>query len=62
MDENDFEGSIVLEELAALGLVDDFLDAVDSDDLPKAISLLREAEINEETIAMVLKKVEDGDI
>ena len=33
MDDTDFEGTLVLEQLAAIGKVDDFFDAVDSDDV-----------------------------
>jgi hypothetical protein len=32
MDEKDFEGTLVLERLAEIGRVDDFFDAIDSDD------------------------------
>lgn len=33
MDESDFEGTVVLKQLAAIGRVEDFFDAIDSDDL-----------------------------
>src|SRR5262245_34930430 len=33
VDESDFEGTLVLEQLAAVGSVEDFFDAVDSDDI-----------------------------
>src|SRR5687768_1798789 len=33
MDEADFEGTFVLEELAAIGKVEDFFDAIDADDV-----------------------------
>jgi hypothetical protein len=39
MDERDFEGALVLEQLAAISRVDDFFDAIDSDDVPRAASL-----------------------
>jgi hypothetical protein len=61
MDESDFEGTLVLEKLAEIGKVGDFLDAVDSDDFGKAASLMRRAKIDSETIAIVLKKMGDAD-
>ena len=36
MDESDFEGTLVLEQLAAIGKVDDFFDAIDADDTQRA--------------------------
>ena len=59
MDEFEFEGSLLLEKLAALNLVDEFYAAVDSDDLSEVVSLLRDAEVDEETIAIVIKKIQD---
>ncbi len=59
MNESDFEGSLVLEKLARLGLVDDFMAAVDSDNAEKAAELMRSADIDEETIELTLKKMAD---
>jgi hypothetical protein len=59
MDENDFEGSKVLELLASMNLVDEFFEAIDSDDISAVVSLLRDASIDEETITAVLRKIED---
>lgn len=63
MPEEDFEGSLVLEKLAAIGERDAFFDAIDSDDLATAGSLLRRAGVDAETIQIVLKKMQaaDGD-
>lgn len=61
MNENDFEGSLVLEKLGAIGLVEDFFEAIDSDDFKSAISLLQDADVDEETIRAVLKKIGDGE-
>ena len=36
MDENDFEGTLVLEKLAEIDKVDAFYEAIDSDDFAKA--------------------------
>ena len=61
MDETDFEGTLVLEQLAAIGKVEDFFDAVDSDDLARATALMRRAQIDAATIAVVLRKMEESD-
>ena len=57
MNEDEFEGTLVLEKLAALDLVSDFYDAIDSDDIEKAIVLLKKARIENSTISIVLKKI-----
>jgi hypothetical protein len=57
VDENDFEGTVVLEKLAEIGRLDDFFEAIDSDDFDKAKSLMVRAKIDSETIAIVLKKM-----
>jgi hypothetical protein len=61
MDESDFEGTLVLEKLAEIGKVDDFFDAVDSDDFSKAEALMKRANVDRATIAIVLKKMSDAD-
>jgi hypothetical protein len=61
MDENDFEGTLVLEQLAAIGRVEDFFDAIDSDDVERATSLMRKAKIDAPTIAIVVKKMQAAD-
>jgi hypothetical protein len=61
MDENDFEGSIVLEQLAAIGKVDEFFEAIDSDDVERATRLMKTAGIDTSTIATVVRKMEEGD-
>jgi len=61
MDESDFEGTLVLEKLAEIGKYEDFFDAIDSDDLGKAQSLMKKAGVDAETIAVVLKKMSDAD-
>jgi hypothetical protein len=61
MDESDFEGTLVLEQLAAAGRVEDFFDAIDADDVGRAAALMKEANIDAPTIAMVVKKIEAGD-
>lgn len=61
MDETDFEGTLVLEKLAEINKVDAFFEAIDADDFDKAKSLMKRANIDAETIAIVLKKMNDSD-
>jgi hypothetical protein len=61
MDDTDFEGTLVLEQLAAIGKVEDFFDAIDSDDVQRATSLMKRAKIDASTIATVIRKMEEGD-
>lgn len=61
MDEQDFEGTLVLEKLAEIGEVDAFFEAVDGDDFATAKTLMKRAKLDDETIAMVLKKMNDAD-
>ena len=61
MDESDFEGTLVLEQLAAIGKVDDFFDAIDSDDTQRATTLTKQAGVDASTIATVIKKMEASD-
>ena len=61
MDESDFEGTLVLEKLAEINKLDDFMEAVDSDDFETAFGLMKRARIDAETIATVLKKMRQAD-
>ena len=61
MNESDFEGTLVLEQLAEIGRVEDFFDAIDADDAQRAVSLMKKAKIDASTIAIVLKKMADAD-
>jgi len=60
-DESDFEGTIVLEQLAGIGRVEEFFDAVDADDVERATSLMTRAQIDAPTTAMVVKKMKAAD-
>lgn len=60
MNELDFEGTLVLEKLATLDLVDDFFEAIDSDNIHEVESLLRQADIDEETIEEILRQIEEA--
>lgn len=59
MDENDLEGTLVLEKLAEINKVDEFFEAIDSDNLGKAISLMKKAQVDADTIAQVLKQIKE---
>lgn len=61
MDEADFEGTLVLEKLAEIGALDDFFEAIDSDDFAAAKALMRKARIDSETIELVCRKMADAD-
>ena len=61
MDEADFEGTLVLEQLAAIGKVEDFFDAVDSDDVERARALMKRANLDASTIATVIRKMQESD-
>jgi hypothetical protein len=61
MDEADFDGTIVLERLAEIGRVDEFFEAIDSDDVERAVALMRQAGVDRETIAIVVRKIEQAD-
>jgi hypothetical protein len=61
MDDTDFEGTLVLEKLAAIDKVDEFFEAIDSDDVERATRLMRAARIDAPTIAIVIRKIEEGD-
>ncbi len=61
MDETDFEGTLVLEQLAAIGKVEEFFDAIDADDVGRATSLMKKAKVDASTIAVVVRKMEESD-
>jgi hypothetical protein len=61
MDDSDFEGTLVLERLAAIDKVDEFFEAVDSDDVARATALMKTAGIDAPTIATVVRKMEAAD-
>jgi hypothetical protein len=61
MDDTDFEGTLVLEQLAAIDKVDEFFEAIDSDDVARATVLMKRAGVDASAIATVVRKMEDGD-
>lgn len=61
MDESDFEGTLVLEQLAAVGQVDAFFEAIDADDVVRAVRLMKSANVDAPTMAIVVRKMEESD-
>lgn len=61
MDEDDFEGTLVLEKLAEINKVEEFFDAIDSDDVDRAKVLMKKANVDQQTIAIVIKKILEAD-
>jgi hypothetical protein len=61
MDESDFEGTIVLEQVAAIDRVDEFFEAIDADDVDRAVALMKRADVDASTIAIVVQKMEAAD-
>lgn len=61
MNQTDFEGTLVLEKLAEIGKVDEFFEAIDSDNFGEVKALMMAADLDSETIAVVLKKMSDAD-
>lgn len=54
---NDDLGSLVLEKLAELGLIDDFYKAVDSDDFSKIEEVLSSAGVEDKTIGSIIQQL-----
>ncbi|KHD87154.1 MAG: hypothetical protein OM95_16135 [Bdellovibrio sp. ArHS] len=61
MDESDFEGTLVLEQMVSINKLDEFFEAIDSDDMQAALRLMKKAQLDAETISLVLKKMKDAD-
>ena len=61
MDDRDFDGTLVLEQLAAIDRVDDFFEAIDADEVRRAVALMKQAGLDATTIAVVVKKIEESD-
>jgi len=61
MDDADFEGTLVLERLAAMDRVDEFFEAIDADDVRRATALMKAAGVDAPTIAIVVRKMEEAD-
>ena len=61
MEDTDFQGTLVLEKLAEINRVDEFFEAVESDDFDRARLLMRQAGIEADTIVTVMRMIKDGD-
>jgi hypothetical protein len=61
MDRDDFEGTLVLEQLAEKGLLEEFWEAVDADDTDAARALMKRAAIERDVIAVVVQKMNAAD-
>jgi hypothetical protein len=61
MDDTDFEGTLVLEKLAAIDKIDEFFEAIDADDVGRATALMRKAGVDASTISIVVRKMEESD-
>lgn len=61
MEKDLFEGSLVLEQLAETGKLDEFYEAIDRDDFSAAKSLMIAAGLDKPTIKMVIRKMQDAD-
>lgn len=61
MDESDFEGTLVLEKIAEIGKIDAFFEAIDADDQARAKVLMKQANVDPRTIAIVLEKMTAAD-
>lgn len=62
MDESEFEGTLVLEKISAIGKLDEFFAAMDADDFKTAVQLMKRASVDSKTIQLVLQKMNDGAI
>lgn len=61
MNEDDFEGTLVLEKIAEINKVDEFFEAIDSDDLEEVKCLMRKAGVDRESQEIVLRKISEGE-
>lgn len=61
MNEDDFEGTIVLERIAEIGKIDAFWEAINDDNFEKVKALMKRANIDSDTISIVLKKMNDAE-
>lgn len=60
-DNDDFDGSLILEKLAEAGRLDDFYESIDEDDFKRARKILRETGFPIEMIHRVIQEIQDAD-
>ena len=58
-DQQSFEGTLVLESLARIGKLEEFFAAIDFDDFCAVKELMIQANIDPQTVAVVLAKMAD---
>lgn len=58
----EYDGSQVLEKLAEIDALEEFYDAVDSDNFGEAISILKKANLDKETIDAVIRAMRESDV
>ena len=54
------EGSKVLELLTEVDLLEDFYEAIDDDNISKVISILKKAQIDEDTIKEIVQEIQES--
>ncbi len=59
MNKNEYDGTIVLERLSEIEMLDEFYEAIDRDDFSKAKKIMKQAGLKFETIEMVLNEMAD---
>jgi hypothetical protein len=47
--------------VATIDKIDDFFEAIDADDVQRAVQLMKQADVDASTIATVVKKMEESD-
>lgn len=60
MDEEEFDGTLVLEQLAAIGKLEAFFEAIDADDVGRAVALMQQASVDKAEIGIVIRKIEEN--
>lgn len=58
MNEINFEGTLVLEKMAEINKLDEFMEAIDNDDFERIASIMRKAGFDHRVINNVLKQIE----
>ncbi len=61
MNKDDFEGSLILEKLAEMDLVESFFEAIDNDDFSLVKKLMKSAKIDSQSIEIVVAKMAQTD-
>lgn len=59
MESSNFDGTLALEKLAELGLLDQFYEAIDSDRLEEVNKLLKSAGLEADSIKSILRQIID---